>query len=282
MGKILVTGASGNVGKAVVASLLKRGEPLVAALPTQAAVTDWQQTPAVLFDFGNQQTWEAALDDSDAVFLLRPPAIADVKTYLFPFIDACLRRDIKHLVFLSLQGVQFNIFTPHHKVESYMRRREVPYTFIRPNFFMQNLSTIYAADIKNNSELYLPAGNGKTAFIDVRDIGEVVATVMKKSEHIRKAYTLSGPEALTYWQVAGILSDVLQRNITYKNPNVKDYVQRLQSNQFPPDYINVQKMLYFVVRHNFSASTKSDVTALLGRPPTSFEQFARDYQNTWL
>lgn len=281
MGKYLITGATGNVGREVITALEHRDVQLVAALATQQDVDSWSKSEAVLFDFGNKDTWVKALNDVDAVFLMRPPAIADVKTYLFPFIDYCIERSVTHIVFLSLQGVQFNIFTPHHKVEKYMRSKKVPYTFIRPNFFMQNLSTVYAQDIKNNSEIFLPAGNGKTAFIDVRDIGAAVGTVLGKTEHIGKAYTLSGGKALDYWQIADIVSKTLGRTITYKNPSVKEYTARLLANNSPADYVKVQKMLYFVVRHNFSASTKSDVQSLLRREPISFEQFANDYAAVW-
>lgn len=208
---------------------------------TQEDVQKFPTNKAVVFDFADCNTWKPALEGVDRVFLLRPPAISDVKTYLFPFIDVALQHGIKHIVFLSLQGVRFNPLTPHYKVEKYMVRKKAPYTFLRPNFFMQNLSTFYKDDIAKNDEIYVPAGKGRTAFVDVRDIGAVAAEVFTGTDHIGKAYTLSGSESLDYYQVAELLSSELGRTITYQNPSVADYVERLRANGSPEEFIKVQK-----------------------------------------
>ncbi len=281
MGKTLVTGATGNVGREVVKALKEQGQLCIAAVTEKAQLAGFTSDEAVLFDFGDQTTWEQALKNVDKVFLMRPPAISDVKTYLFPFIDYALEQGVKQIVFLSLQGVRFNPLTPHFKVEKYLKRKKAPYTFLRPNFFMQNLSSIYADDIKTRDEIFLPAGKGKTAFVDVRDIGAVVAVTLADTSHIGKAYTLSGAEALDYYQVAKILSQTLKRHITYQDPTTEDYINRMKSNNVAEDYIKVQKMLYFVVRHNFSAGTSKDILKLLGRPPISFRQFSQDYIDKW-
>lgn len=282
MGKILVTGATGNVGSEVVKALELAGHETIAAVVRPEDLKKFGPNEAVVCDFGDASTWEKALEGIEKIFLMRPPAISDVKKYLFPFIDLALKKDIKHIVFLSLQGVRFNPLTPHYKVEKYLLRKKAPYTFLRPNFFMQNLSTFYKDDVANRDEIFLPAGKGRTAFVDVRDIGAVAAEVFTGPGHISKAYTLSGSESLNYYQVAEILSRELERIITYKNPTVQEYVERLQAAGSSEEFIKVQKMLYFVVRHNFSAGTQSDITKLLGRQPITFEQFAHDYVHNWV
>lgn len=281
MGKILVTGATGNVGAEVVKTLELANQETIATVVKQDDLKKFPTNKAVVFDFADSNTWEPALEGVDRVFLMRPPAIADVKTYLFPFIDLVLQKDIKHIVFLSLQGVSFNPLTPHFKVEKYLMRKKAPYTFLRPNFFMQNLSTFYKDGIAQHDEMFLPAGKGRTAFVDVRDIGAAAAKVFTATGHIGKAYTLSGSESLDYYQVAEILSNELGRTITYLNPSVAEYVERLRANGSPEEFIKVQKMLYFVVRHSFSSGTKSDIVKLLGREPIEFKQFAHDYAHIW-
>jgi uncharacterized protein YbjT (DUF2867 family) len=281
MNNILVTGATGNVGKEVVKWLDKNQLPHTLALENEKMQEIFSTKNSVIFNFYDESTWENSIKNIDSVFLLRPPVISDVKKYIFPFLALCLSKNIKRIVFLSLQGVQFNIFTPHHKIEKYLLKNKADYTIIRPNFFMQNLSTIYASDIKENNEIFLPAGKGKTAFIDVSDIGEAVANSFASSTHIKKAYTLSGSESLDYWQVASKLSAVLGRQITYKNPSTKEYIKRLKEKGYAEDYIKVQKMLYFVVRHNFSASTASDAQAILGHDPILFDDFAKNNKNVW-
>lgn len=278
---ILVTGANGNVGREVIDQLSAHDNTrVVSAVGNKDQLAG--KKGSVLFDFMDGSTWDDALVGIDKLFLMRPPAISDVKTHLFPVIDRALAHDVKHIVFLSLQGVQFNPLTPHFKVEKYLKRRQAPYTFIRPNFYMQNLSTFYAEDIKKRDEIFLPAGTGKTAFVDTRDIGAVVARIMTDSDdHIGRAYTLSGSEALDYYQVAEVLSRELGRTITYHHPSVEQYNERLRTAGANEDFIKVQKMLYFVVRHNFSAGTTDDIYSLLGRKPHSFEEFAHDYAKVW-
>ncbi len=94
-----------------------------------------------------------------------------------------LRQSLRHIVFLSLQGVQANRRTPHHDVEAYLRRTGAPYTFLRPNFFAQNLATAFAARIRQHGEIFVPVGRSRTAFIDARDIGRVAATVFTTPGH---------------------------------------------------------------------------------------------------
>ena len=277
----LVIGATGNVGREVIRALKDINHDTIAAVGSLERSIAFPLEKTVLFDFATPATWEAALDNVDKVFLLRPPAISDVKKHIFPFIDMATEKGIKQIVFLSLQGVQFNPLTPHNKIERYIRKKKTPYTFLRPNFFMQNLTTFYKDDITKRDEIYLPAGMGKTAFIDVRNIGDIVARVLSEDGHLGKAYTLSGGESLDYYEVASILSAVTKRCITYKNPSTNKYVERLRRNKADKDFIMVQKMLYFVVRHNFSSSTTSSTAELLGRQPISFREFASDNAAAW-
>lgn len=111
-------------------------------------------------------------------------------------------------MFLSLQGVQLNTRTPHHAVEAYLKATATPNTSLRPNFFMQSLSSTYAAEIRDDDEIYLLAGRSFTALIDARDIGRVAAVVLTQAGHLGKAYTLSGEQTPTYRKVARILSRV--------------------------------------------------------------------------
>ncbi|MBB1517414.1 NmrA family NAD(P)-binding protein [Tessaracoccus sp. MC1679] len=184
-------------------------------------------------------------------------------------------------MFLSLQGVQFNRDTPHHQVEAYLKATQAPYTMLRPNFFMQNLSSTYAADIARHSEIRVPAGRSRTAFIDARDIGSVAAAVFTEPGHDRKAYTLSGEQSLSYTDVAQIMSRVLGRPITYTRPTEHEYLAQLAADGRPADYISVQKMIYRVVRLNASAAPNRSIRRLTGSPATRFDRFVNDHRDLW-
>ncbi len=282
-GSVLVTGATGTVGNAVTQFLLDRETTVVGAVRDAEDVTHLREgVTARHFDFSmSRDELDRALEGCDRLFLMRPPAIADVRKYLFPVIDAAQRASIRQIVFLSLQGVQFNRSTPHYAVEHYLRSIGAPFTCLRPNFFMQNLSTIHAAEIRDDDDVFVPAGRSLTALIDALDIGRVAAAVLTEPGHIGRAYTLSGEQSLTYRNIAAILSDVLGRKIHYRRPSETEYLARLNDQGKPDDYIAVQKMIYRIVRFNISAFPNRAVRRLTGHPATTFREFAIREQGLW-
>ena len=283
MSAVFVTGATGIVGSAVVDHLLQRGEDVVAAVHTDASA-DRVPTGAQarVFDFAAAPgRLRAALAGTDRLFLMRPPAIADVEKYLFPLIEAAKDAGVRQVVFLSLQGVQANRATPHHAVEAYLRRGAAPYTFLRPNFFMQNLATTYAERIRDHGEIFVPAGRSRTAFIDARDIGRVAAAVFTQPGHQRRAYTLSGEQSLSYSDVAHTMTTVLGREISYTRPSETQYLAALASGGATEDYLAVQKMIHRVVRMNISAFPNRVVRRLTGVPATTLAEFVGDHRDAW-
>jgi uncharacterized protein YbjT (DUF2867 family) len=284
MSAVFVTGATGTVGSAVVEHLLARGQDVVAAIrdPADAAkIPSGARTRLFSFD-AKPADLEQALEGVDRMFLMRPPAIADVQGKLFPLIDAARRREVNHIVFLSLQGVQANRKTPHHAVEAYLRHTAAPFTFLRPNFFMQNLSTTYAQPIRERREIFVPAGRSHRAFIDARDVGRVAAVVLSEPGHLGKAYTLSGEQSLTYGRVARILSGVLGETVRYARPSESAYLAELAAAGAPADYLAVQKMIHRIVRLNVSALPNRSVRILTGCPAASMAEFAEHSRAAWM
>lgn len=282
MSAVFVTGATGTVGSALVARLLELDQQVVAGVrePESASLPAAAQLRR--FDFGaSSGDLTAALAGCDRLFLMRPPPIADVRRFLFPVINAALENNVRQIAFLSLQGVQANRRTPHHAVERYLRTVGAPYTLLRPNFFMQNLSSTYAEQIRDTGRIEVPAGRSRTAFIDARDVGRAAAAVLTSQGHIGKAYTLSGEQSLSYKSVARIMSEVLGRPISYAQPREADYLAQLRQAGAPEDYIAVQKMIYRVVRLNVSAMPNQMVRRLTGAAATTFARFVEDYRDTW-
>jgi uncharacterized protein YbjT (DUF2867 family) len=271
--EILVTGASGNVGSAVVKELKKSETPFI--IGSYSSANQEPQNTRWL-DFTDESSFEAALNGINQLFLMRPPAISNVKKYFHPFIDKCVEMGVEHIVFLSLQGAENNSITPHHKIENYIKEVGISYTFIRPSFFMQNLTTTHLEEIKNG-EIYVPAGNGKTNFIDTRDIGAVVAKVLnEKNNHLNKAYEITGRESFTYGEIADIISEKLNRNIEYKSPNPILFLFNKVRSGTKFGFAIVMLALYSVARMGKADHATDDFEDLMGRKPISFNEFIED------
>ncbi len=290
--RILITGASGNVGLETVRELLKRSDKnrfnVIAGVrdPTRFKQNrEVEPDEFVTLDFTDVSTFDAALLGISRVLLVRPPQLADVDAYFKPFMDAMKRAGVRQVVFLSLQGVENNSLTPHYKIEKLIVESGVPFTFLRPGFFMQNLSTTHRDEIRLRDEIFVPAGNGRTSFVDVRDIGAVAALALTSStaEHLYKGYELTGSQALTYSEAATILTTVLGRKITYRDPSIIGFIwQKWQKERTPMGFTLIMVALYTVSKLGKAARITKEIERLLGRPPITFQQFANDYRAVWM
>ncbi len=280
----LVLGAPGNVGTELVNNLKVTGIPFrVGAFnPSIAKETLGSDVDIVHFDFLKSETYQQTFDGIEAMFLVRPPALANVERDIAPAINAAAEYGVKRIVFLSIQGVEKNHFVPHYKIEQLILKTGVEFTFLRCGFFMQNLSTTHATDIKYRNEIPLPVGKAKTAFIDVRDIAAVATIALTEKRHANQIYTLTGTEALSYNEVAEILSQALNRTIRYTNPMIPTFIfQQLRQGQ-KLGFTLVVTALYTITRFGNAKTITDDVSRILGRKPISFSQFARDYREIWM
>jgi uncharacterized protein YbjT (DUF2867 family) len=277
--KVLVTGASGNVGSYVVKELLNMGEQVVSAGTDIRKLEGLFESrkDVVYLDLTDKSTFDKALEGVDRVFLMRPPHLGKPKD-LYPFIDAIKKHDIKLVSFLSLMGVEKNTIPPHHKIEKYIEKAGIPYAHIRPGFFMQNLSGIHSVEIREKNEIFIPAGKSKTSFIDAADIGLAAAIVLHAPEKYKNtAYTITGPEALDYYQVAEILSMVFGRKITYRKPGYLKYRSYyIKKRGLDKSYINVTMALYFMTRMGTAKEVTNVFYELTGKKPRTLLEFAKD------
>jgi len=281
--KILVTGSTGNVGSEVVRSLLEIGQPVVAAAfdGRDAQDVPGEDTETVLFRFGEGETYRDAFAGVGKLFLMRPPQISDVQTYLLPVVDHARQVGVRHIVFLSLLGADRQRFVPHYKVEKHLEASGVPYTFLRPSFYMQNLNTTHRAEIRDRDGILIPVGEAQTSFIDVRDIGAVAAKILAEPGHENRAYELTGGEALDYYQVADLFTEVLGRKITYRNPSIPHFIRYQRQRGIPVQAVLIMAGLYTATRFGSGKRVTEDVAALLGRAPITVRQYIEDYADVW-
>ena len=285
MTKYLITGGTGNIGKYVVQELLAMNKDVKVAvrdLQQAAKVCSDPKAMFVKFDFLDPDTFADALDEVEYIFLVRPPQLANPHIDMLPFLKAAKDKGIKKIVFVSLLGVEQNPVVPHRKIENIIRKLEIPYVFLRPSFFMQNLNTNHQEEIQCRNEIYIPAGKAKTSFIDTRDIARAAAITLTEKQYQNHGITLTGETAIDYYEVADILTNVLGRKITYKNPTLlafrKDRIKRGASKEFA----NVMTLLYLMTKLGTANSTTKDLEKIIGREPISFEKYAIDHKKYWM
>lgn len=279
----LVVGALGNVGRAVVASLQDAGVPVRAADRDPTRVHDLLPgVDAVALDLTDPTTFGPALDGAGGVFLLRPPAIARVGPTLNAFLDAATQHRVDHVVFSSVAGADTNRVVPHHRVEVHLQVSGLPWTILRPGFFAQNLGGAYRSDIRDHDRVVVPAGDARVAFIDVRDLGDVAAQVFADpAPHVGRAHHLTGPEAVTFHEVATVLTEALGRPVSYEPVTITGYLAHLGRQGLPDPQRIVQTILHVGLRRGDADEVDPTLERLLGRPPRDLSTYVTDHADLW-
>jgi uncharacterized protein YbjT (DUF2867 family) len=278
MASILVTGSRGTVGREVARACRERGLDTRLGHHSQSG-----EAEVVRLDFRDRATWPGALEGCDRVFLLRPPPISDMRATLIPFIDVAYAAGVRHVMFLSVSGAERHSWVPHRKVELHLEGLGTAWTVLRPGFFAQNLADAYRADIVEDHRLYVPAGVGRVTFLDVRDVGDVAATIFAEPEAFsRQALTLTGPEALTFEDVANILTDAMGTTIRYQPASIPGYVRHLRRRGLSWTQTAVQTILHVGLRHGDAELVEPTVERVLHRRPTTLREYVGRVATTLL
>jgi uncharacterized protein YbjT (DUF2867 family) len=235
----------------------------------------------VAFDFSDRASQDAALADCDSLFLLRPPQLTG------DFGDLIARareHGVGHIVFLSVQGAERNRFIPHHKIEQRLIASGLPYTLLRPAYFMQNFTSTLHGELVRRHRIFLPAGNARFTLVDVDDIGRVAADVLTQvgTQHHRQAYTLTSETPLTFQQMAAQLTAGLGTSIRYESPNPWRFYRTLRKNGREPGLILVMLLLHMLPRFTGTPPVTHTLAELKGQAPIEFAQFVAAHRDELL
>ena len=276
---ILVTGATGTVGREVVRLLVAGGHPV--RVTSRGDVADsLPQIETVFLDLQQRDSFKLALEGVERVFFSMPLAenMVDVAGW---FIAAARDAGVRHVVRLSAFGVDreppLELARVHGEVEKLLRDSEMEWTVLRPNSFMQNFISYCAASIREQAAFYIPQGNGRVSMVDVRDIAAVATKALIETGHAGKVYELTGPEALDNHAVAAHLSSVLGSEIHYVDASSTETRHALQSAGMPTWLVTVLMELYEYSRNGHAAGITETVSSVVGRNPKTFVEFAQDF-----
>jgi len=280
MKRILITGATGNTGFETIRFLSENNSStqIIAGVRNidraNNKLTGFPALGFVEFDFENESTFDEALKNTDTVFLLRPPHISDVKKYFVPLIEKMKEKQVSEVIFLSVQEAEKSKVIPHNKIERLIAESGLSYIFIRPGYFMQNLTTTLLNDIQNKREIILPAGNAKFNWIDVNNIGEVSALLISQFEKYKnQAIELTGYENAGFYEVVDKMNQITGLDIRFRNVNPFKFFRIKKEEGMKSGMIIVMTLLHFIRRFQKEPPISGFYERLTGKKPTTLAQF---------
>lgn len=274
-GSVLVLGATGTVGRPLVAALLARGARVKAASRSRQAAAAGAEP--VRFDFVDPATYDTAFRDVTSAYLMLPTGHPRFDQ-LAHVVTAALDRSVKVVLQtvlsddLSMAGV-----AEYLQIESRLRQSGCPYVALRPTWFSDNFHTLWKNDVARG-EIALPAGEGEATFIDARDIAECAAVALTTNRFDRRSFDLTGPESLTFGRAASVISEVTGRTVTYSAVDDEAFVAALIRSGVPERGARSLLSVFAPTRKGLAGAVRDGVQELTGHPGRSFESYARDHR----
>lgn len=277
-GKVLVTGATGNTGSGLVPALCSAGVEVRAFVRDESKAQPLKDAGAeiVVGDLDRPETIGPAVEGVDKIYLLTwngPTQAQQVKNV----VGAAKQAGNPHIVRHSMWGSdKSRIIQQGHEAEETVKSSGLPWTLLKPTFFMQN-TMMAAQTIASDGMIYFDVGDGKIGTIDVRDIVDVAAAVLTGSGHEGKSYILTGPAAISFHDMAATFSKVLGKEVNYVSVPHEAAFDAMVSMGLPEWIAKGYGELMDGFSEGFANSTTDNVATLSGHPARSFEQFARDF-----
>jgi uncharacterized protein YbjT (DUF2867 family) len=278
---VLVTGATGNAGAQVVRALVKEEQEVRAFVrdADKAYALFGDAVELAVGDFADAQSVRAALAGAEALFLscADDPRRVDWETAA---IDSAATAGVRRIVKLSSltaePGAPVAFWDWHGRVERHLRRSRISSTVLRSSAYMTNV--LAEADrVALEGRLNAPAGDARIAMIDPRDVGAAAAAALATAGHDGRTYVLTGPQAITYAQVAAELSAATGREVEYDDISDEDARQGMVQGGMPDAIARQVVNVFAMLRQGVAERVTDGVESLTGRPPRDFASFARDH-----
>ena len=276
---ILITGASGTVGRAVLAAVARSGEEHRAMYRSEADASKAPEGADVaIADFADKASLRKALDGVESVYLVCSP-IPDLTVLEGNVIEASEGAGVRRIVLNSALGAgDYDKSFPswHRKVEDRLKASKIRHCILRPNSFLQNLVTYYAPSIRAEGAFYSSMGNARTSYIDVRDIAAVAAKALASEEHDGKTYELNGPEALTCAEVAERISKHSRIKARYVDIPIEAQRKAMLDQKMPGWQVDALLELQEYYTGGRGGTVDGVLEGLLGRPPVTIDAFLQE------
>lgn len=275
MSGVLITGGTGNTGRVLSELLRDRAEIKVASRNPEAGNDEH-----VFFDWHDPESHDAALSGVDRVYLVPPIGDIDPMPAVGPFLEKAKTAGVRRVAML---GSSMKLPGAPGMDELYVAVGRIPeYAILRPSWFMQNLAGPHAGSIREWGEVVAASGPGRIGWIAAGDIAAAAAAVLLDPNPVRAEHVLTGPEALSYADIATALSEVTGRPIRFVDVSVEELTDRHVGAGIPAGFAAALASMDAEIRAGAEDRTTTAVEDLTGRPPRSFRDFARDHRTAWI
>lgn len=274
---ILVTGATGNVGSEIARQLAAAGKPFRIYVRDGAKAAQMigpGEYETVLGGFGDEAAFAAALEGVESVFMVTNQSdefMQDLKR----MVGQIEQSDVRRFVMLSAQNdPESDIYFLRRtgELEQIVEATSVPWTFIRPDWFMQNFIGLSAGGM-----VIFPDDPGKTSFVDVRDVAEIVIKLLTEDGHVHRTYSITGPEAFTFKGATKRIAETLGRDIPFTPITREQMRSALLDAGYEEWSADMNAEMTKVLEPGLNFSPSNDLEFLIGRKPRSIESFAADH-----
>jgi len=273
---ILVIGGSGTVGSEIVKILKSAGHSVRVTTSKPSTSADVVQANLV-----TGEGLDASFANIDRAFFLSPGGYADQYAVLAPLIAKAKAAGLKKVVLMTAMGVDGAEGSPMRRAELDLIASGVPYNIIRPSWFNQNFVNFWGYGIKNLNTIALPVGEGKTGFIDARDIAAVAAKLLVDDSRTGEGFTLTGPEALSHAEVAAIISEATGKTVAFADISPDELRPVLIGAGLPADYTELLLVLLSYIKAGYTATVTDAVEQITGAKPRTFKAFAAEAADSW-
>jgi len=277
---ICITGAGGTLGSEVLKQLESTNARFRLAYFSKGKADRARASgiEAVVIDYNRPDTLEEAFVGCDRLFLLGPNVLEQTGLELNA-VNAAKASGVRHIVKQSVMGAaeeSYSLAKVHRPVEKAIESSGLAWTFLRPNSFMQNVVTFMSETIRSEGAFYSASGNAKISHVDVRDIAAVAVHALTGGNHEGRAYTLTGPEALTYEKISGELSDALGRSIMHVSLPPADLKQGMLAGGMTEELADRMLDLERYFREGLASNISDDIKLVTGNNPRRFQNFLRE------